>query len=139
MGGFITSAARLARQNIRPLFLPTSLNSPPPPLKRVYDVAGTITSIIILNYTAAPFILLSARDSIYTWRLLGWYGHIIVMGGLACFYLGGTKYLKGLQRQKGILPPSKGVTHQTNGETPIQEKNFVLPPAVDSVVPPPEN
>jgi lysophospholipid acyltransferase len=98
---------------------------------------GTITTILILNYTAAPFILLSASASIYTWKLLGWYGHIVVMGGLAFFYLGGTKYLKGLQKKRGILPPSKGAV--PNGVTPIEEKNFVLPPAVDSIVSPPEN
>jgi lysophospholipid acyltransferase len=101
---------------------------------------GSITSILILNYTAAPFILLSASDSIYTWKLLGWYGHIVVMGGLAFFYLGGTKYLKGLQKTRGIIPPSKGVViQQPNGVTPIEEKNFVLPPAVDSIVSPPGN
>lgn len=63
------------------------------------------------------------------------------MGGLAFFYLGGTKYLKGLQKKRGILPPSKGgvVIQQPNGVTPTQEKNFVLPPPVDSIVSPPEN
>lgn len=137
MGGFITASARLARQNIRPLLLPTPTNPNPSPLKPVYDILGTVTSVMILNYTAAPFIILSASDSIRTWKVLGWYGHVIVMGSLLFFYFGGTRYFRGLQKAKGILPPSKGKPGATNGvSTPLAEKNFVLPPSVDKIVPP---
>ena len=108
MGGFITTAARLARSNIRPLFLPPVSNPSASPslLKRVYDLFGVFLSILILNYTASPFILLSARDSLLTWSRLGWYGHIVVMGSLVFFYGGGTKFFMGLQKAKGISPPS---------------------------------
>ena len=135
MGGFITSAARLARQNFRPFTQHSSK-----PIQQIYDILGIFTTIIVLNYAAAPFMILSARDSIHAWIVLGWYGHIIVMGGLAFFYFGGTKYLKDLQKKKGILPPSKGSAKvTTNGTaTPTEAKNFVLPPAVDTIVPVPE-
>ncbi|KAF9531014.1 MBOAT, membrane-bound O-acyltransferase family-domain-containing protein [Crepidotus variabilis] len=136
MGGFITASARLARQNIRPLLLPTPTNPSGSSLKPVYDVLGTVTSIAILNYSAAPFIILSASDSIRTWNVLGWYGHIVIIGSLLFFYFGGTRYFRGLQKRNGILPASKGKPGTTNGvSTPATEKNFVLPPSVDKVLP----
>lgn len=149
MGGFITAAARQARSNIRPLLLPpaSNPNASPSLLKRLYDLAGIILSIMILNYAASPFILLSAKDSILTWQRLGWYGHIVIMGSLVFFYAGGAKFFKGLQRAKGIVPPVRGKPSVGNGDaktngsttgtnTPVSEKNFVLPPSVDKVVPP---
>lgn len=121
------------RQNIRPFFASGSLNSP---AKRFYDVIGIITTSFILNYAAAPFILLNAEDSIQAWRVLGFYGHVTVLAALAMFYSGGIQYLKGLQKQMGISLPSKGPA-KSGTETPIQEKNFVSMP-VDKIVPLPE-
>ncbi|PPR01662.1 hypothetical protein CVT26_013103 [Gymnopilus dilepis] len=148
MGGFITAAARQARANIRPLLLPPpdKPHASPSLLKRLYDISGVILSFMILNYAASPFILLSAEDSIKTWARLGWYGHIIVMGGLLFFYAGGAKWCRAMQKKKGILPPSKGKDgaakgvsngKATNGtSTPESEKVFTLPPSVDTFVPP---
>lgn len=150
MGGFITAAARQARSNIRPLLLPpaSNPNASPTLLKRLYDLGGTILSIMILNYAASPFILLSAKDSILTWQRLGWYGHIVIIGSLVFFYAGGAKFFKGLQKAKGIVQPVRGkpsavgngdvkVNGTTTGtDTPVSEKNFVLPPSVDKVVSP---
>ena len=138
MGGFITTAARLARSNIRPLLLPPASNpsASPSPLKRIYDLLGLLLSILILNYAAAPFVLLTASDSLLTWSRLGWYGHIIVMGGLLIFYAGGTKLFLGLQKARGILPPKPSVSVQNGTATPVSEKTFTLPPSVDTVVPP---
>ncbi|KAF5337018.1 hypothetical protein D9611_002943 [Ephemerocybe angulata] len=149
MGGFITAAARQARTLIRPFFAPAE-GKPTTLTKRVYDLVTVVLSIMILNYAAAPFIIGGALDSVATWKLLGWYGHVIVFGGLLFFYLGGAKFLKGLQRQMGIVVPSRGPKPATgapakNGSavssgtaTPINEKNFVLPPSVDKLVPPPQ-
>ena len=145
MGGFITTAARLARSNIRPLLLPPPSNPSASPslLKRIYDLFGIILSILILNYAASPFILLSASDSLLTWSRLGWYGHIIVMGGLVFFYGGGTKFFMSLQKMKGVSPPSTkvaaaaaAVSVQNGISTPISEKTFTMPPSVDTVIPP---
>jgi len=107
------------RQNIRPFF---ASGSPDSLAKRLYDVVGTLTTIIIVNYSTTPFILLTVKESIQSWRVLGYYGHVIVMGALAFFYLGGTQYLRGLQKQMGILPPPKAPAKSaTNGtEKPVQ-------------------
>ncbi|KJA21611.1 hypothetical protein HYPSUDRAFT_140361 [Hypholoma sublateritium FD-334 SS-4] len=144
MGGFITAAARQARANFRPLLVPppsAPANTPPSLAKRLYDVSSIVLSAFILNYSASPFILLSGRDSITTWNRLGWYGHIIVMGSLLVFSLGGNKYFRALQKKKGVLPPPRGAK-PTNGTavssangTPVEEKNFILPPSVDKVLP----
>src|SRR6266567_1297010 len=138
MGGFITAPARQARSNICPPLLPPTLNpnAPPSLLKHLYDLAGIILTTMIFNYAASPFILLSAKDSILSWNRLAWYGHIVIMGSLLFFYAGGTKFFKGLQKARGIVPPVRG--KPVNGEakmnasttgtnTPVSERNFVLP------------
>ena len=78
----------------------------PPFLKRIYDIFGVLLSIFILNYAASPFILFSKRESLMTWSRLGWYGQIVVTGGLVFVYVDGTKFFRSLQKAKGILPPS---------------------------------
>ena len=110
MGGFITSAARLARSNIRPLLLPAP-NRPPSIIKRIYDLAGIVLSILVLNYAAAPFMILTVADSLTVWKRLGFYGHIIVFGGLLFFRAGGSGYFKRLQVKHGIV----GRVKKSNG------------------------
>ncbi|KAL0581244.1 Lysophospholipid acyltransferase [Marasmius crinis-equi] len=134
MGGFITTAARLVRSNVRPLVLPEA-GKPAGLAKHLYDIIGTLTSLLILNYVAAPFMLLSWSSSIEAWTRLGWYGHIIIMGGLVFFYAGGAKVFKGLQKQsaKKMTPTASGAA------TPVGEKTFQLPPAFDKLAPPPQS
>ncbi|KAF9563341.1 endoplasmic reticulum protein [Agrocybe pediades] len=147
MGGFITAAARQARANFRPLLVaPASKpNAPNSAFKPIYDLGGIVLSAMILNYAASPFIILSAKDSVTTWKALGWYGHVIVMGSLVFFYAGGTKFFRNLQKKMGVLPPPRGKPAasgaDSNGNssgtsTPIGEKNFVMPPSVDTFVRP---
>jgi lysophospholipid acyltransferase len=147
MGGFITAAARQARANFRPLIVPppgSSAKPPPAIVKHIYDLLGILVSILILNYAASPFIILSARDSITTWQRLGWYGHIIILGSLVFFSFGGNKYFRALQKKRGVLPPPRTAAKPANGSangngsvngTPVSEKNFILPPSVDKVIP----
>ena len=139
MGGFITTAARLARSNIRPLLLPAP-GERPSAAKEVYDITGTLLSTAILNYAASPFMLLTARDSFLAWSRLGYYGHIIIGGGLVFFYAGGTKYFRRLQKERSIAADGKGSV--TNGSiprsaegTPVLEKTSTLPPTLDKVMP----
>ncbi|KIM83962.1 hypothetical protein PILCRDRAFT_97057 [Piloderma croceum F 1598] len=87
LGGFMSSISRLSRANIRPLLLPPP-GAPPSKLKRAYDIAGIIITVICMDYIAAPFMLLSVRNSLAAWRALDWYGLWIIFGGLAFFYAG---------------------------------------------------
>ncbi|OCH95961.1 MBOAT-domain-containing protein [Obba rivulosa] len=104
---FIQTAGRLCRGYLRPLFLPasyvTSRGSPPPPqtpLKRAYDIAGIFCCILLVNYVAEPFILLTVSDSLHGWRNLNWYGQWMIGIALAFFYGGGTKVLKKFQAKR---------------------------------------
>jgi len=141
LAGFITAAARQARTLIRPFFAPAE-GQKPTVWKRVYDIVTIVVSAMTLNYAASPFIIQGAKESVVTWRLLGWYGHIWIFGSLAFFYLGGAKFLRGLQKSKGIAPPSRPRPVQTPSSTssgkatPVDEKNFTVPPSVDKIVPP---
>ena len=116
LGGFITTVARLARSTIRPLVVPVISEptgykaanghdaKPPQPqasvLKGAYDVAGTICSILMVNFACTPFILLHLPDGIEAWRRLHWYGLWMIFGGMAFFYSGGAAWLKGLQAKR---------------------------------------
>ncbi|KAF9224377.1 membrane bound O-acyl transferase [Gyrodon lividus] len=98
-GGFITYAARMCRAGFRPLVLPPP-GAPTTLTKRVYDFLGTIISILLLNYVAAPFMLLTYTDSMEAWSCLGWYGFWIVGSAIAFFNVGGSKYLQGMQKKQ---------------------------------------
>jgi lysophospholipid acyltransferase len=86
-------------------------------------------------------------NSIALWKVLNWYGHIVVIGGLVFFYVGGVKWLKGVQKSFGVSPPTtvkEGAGGAANGKvgnsgtaTPLTEKNFTLPPELEKLVPPP--
>lgn len=91
----MTTVSRLSRANIRPLLLPAA-GASPSLLKRLYDIAGTLTSILVVNFATAPFMLLNVRDSLHAWNVLRWYGFVIIFGGLGFFYAGGAKWLKSL-------------------------------------------
>ncbi|KAK2462342.1 hypothetical protein APHAL10511_005648 [Amanita phalloides] len=129
-GGFVTTAARLVRAGVRPLLLPGP-DEQPSTAKQLYDLGGIVLSIMIVNYAAAPFMLLSVKDSLTTWSRLGWYGHVIIFGAMVFFYGGGTKYFRRLQKEKGIAPSVK----QSNGTTtPIPS----LAAPLDKFAPPAE-
>ncbi|KAK7471090.1 Lysophospholipid acyltransferase [Stygiomarasmius scandens] len=136
MGGFITTVARLARANIRPIFL-NAPDQPPSFAKRLYDITGTIVSLLILNYVAAPFMLLTWKDSIQGWANLAWYGHAAVFGGLVFFYAGGAKILRQFHPQVSKTAALKANGGVSGATTPAVEKSgFQVPPPLDQVVPP---
>ena len=100
LGGIVSSAAKQARSYVRPFFLPALHNpkskiSPPPTyLKRAYDIASTLATLLVLNYAVAPFLLLDFNASIRAWNSLYWYGHIIPIGWLLWGNaLGGFRWL----------------------------------------------
>jgi lysophospholipid acyltransferase len=85
--GFVQTAMRLMRSHVRPLFLGS------PVQKRMYDIGGILVSVLVLNYAASPFMLLSIRDSLRTWAALGWYGQVLVFSALVFFWTGGAHVL----------------------------------------------
>jgi lysophospholipid acyltransferase len=137
MGGFVTTAARLARSNFRPLVLPPP-GKETTSVKRAYDILATFLSVTTLNYVTAPFMMSTIHNSFIVWSRLGFYGHFTIFGALLFFFLGGTSYCRKLQARRGLLPPKAKVTANgiRSGEsTPIQEKNFMVPPPIDNIVP----
>jgi lysophospholipid acyltransferase len=124
-GGFVTSAGRLVRANVRPLVLPAP-GAPPTLAKRVYDIVGTVVCILLLNYTAAPFMLLGIKESLLAWQRLGWHGTWMIGGTFVFFYAGGQRMLKGMQQMR--LKAEKPVSGAT---TP--DGNMMLPPAIEMV------
>ncbi|KAJ3485015.1 hypothetical protein NLI96_g5245 [Meripilus lineatus] len=138
-GGFIQTVARLCRTHLRPLFLPanyvTSRTAPPPPqtpLKRVYDILGTLSSTMILNYVAAPFILSTISDSMIAWRRLGWYGNWMIGVAIVFFYGGGTKFLRRLQADR-VKKAGVEVSKKDDGKTSGTATPVVQVPPLDDV------
>ncbi|TCD66824.1 lysophospholipid acyltransferase [Steccherinum ochraceum] len=120
MGGFVQTIGRLCRSNIRPLFLPATYvatrDAPPPPqttAKIAYDVIGTVCTVLLLNYMAAPFMLLSLKDSFLGWANLQYYGIVMTVAAFAFFYGPGTSILKKMQAQR--VKKAGGVPVQANG------------------------
>src|ERR1700742_3328519 len=104
LGGFIQTAQRNVRSTVRPLILPaaasfdkTIATQNPSMLKRAYDIMGTLTTVLIINFTVIPFILLDVGPSLEGWRQTHYYGHIMIGGALLFFWVGGKKWLVGLQ------------------------------------------
>lgn len=122
--GFSTSLARLARQNLRPLVLhpleiiPPVISSkpdkwaklrqavkdiPPPPSslpKKLYDIVGAITTLLLFNFLAAPFMVYYWRDTMEVWSRMDWYGLWIVGLGYAFFFGGGKELCKNLKEDR---------------------------------------
>ncbi|KAI6004231.1 MBOAT, membrane-bound O-acyltransferase family-domain-containing protein [Pisolithus albus] len=121
-GGFITAAARLCRSGFRPLVLP-SPGAPTTTVKRIYDLAGSLASVLLLNYVAAPFMLLTLTDSLEAWHRLQWYGFWMVGTALVFFYSGGSKYLQNLQKN--------------HAKPAVVAETIKLPPTPEPLVVPP--
>jgi lysophospholipid acyltransferase len=142
LGGFVQTAGRLCRSNLRPLFLqaPSQLapsivsekqpmrrpEPPPTSLKPLYDAAGVICSVLILNFAAAPFMVQSIRDSLTVWRQLDFYGLWMVGGCLVFFWSGGAKLLRPTKRP---VPRAEVTTPSTPG-TP---GSHVIPPVDETI------
>jgi lysophospholipid acyltransferase len=55
---------------------------------------------MIMNYAAAPFMLLTVESSMKCFSRVSWYGYLIVGGSLFFFYGGGTRALKKAQERR---------------------------------------
>ena len=158
LGGFVTTAGRLCRANIRPLFLPPvallsdpALSSaesqmvPRKPVraqgaaqtlgKKIYDFVGSAVSTMILNFTVAPFVIGGFYDSLETWRRMDWYGLWMVGGSLVFFFAGGSKSLRRLG-QKRVKSAEKRREEETKGVRVFTPKENVRRTSGPHVVPP---
>ncbi|KAG8895989.1 lysophospholipid acyltransferase [Tulasnella sp. 403] len=141
LGGLVSSAAKQARTYIRPFFLPAILPPPPkskvlppPPAtlpKRVYDVIGTITTLFLINYLVAPFMLLNMWDSITAWNSLYWYGHVTVAAWLAWGHgLGGFAMLKKMLKKRA---DAAGTKEALKVKADMEERERVLAAGVGAL------
>ncbi|KAI0356518.1 MBOAT-domain-containing protein [Trametes cingulata] len=139
---FVQTAGRLARAYLRPLVLPPtyvpSRDAPPPPqttMKQLYDYLGIIITVSLTNYGTLPFMLLTIDDSFVAWNNVAWYGHFLVGGALAFFYLGGTTIIREIQemriKEDGIRKQREELNRlvQTGAITPSSStRAHTLPP-----------
>ncbi|KAI9512706.1 MBOAT, membrane-bound O-acyltransferase family-domain-containing protein [Russula earlei] len=116
LSGFATTVARLSRSTIRPLVLSPGSEpagrsganirdakpsqSPASLPKTAYDVAGTVCTLLVINFASVAFVLLYLSDCIEAWRRLRWYGLWMIFGTMTFFYGGGATWLKGLQTKR---------------------------------------
>jgi lysophospholipid acyltransferase len=162
LGGFVTTAGRLCRANIRPLFLPAVPPSSPsapalhpnksqvnshkpekafePPrtlMKQIYDLFGSAVSLMVLNFTVAPFVIGGFYDSVETWRRMQWYGLWMVGGALVFFSAGGKTWLRSLAQrrarraEKRIEEETKGVRVFTPNSGAVRTPGPHVVPPVD--------
>ncbi|KAL4075636.1 MBOAT, membrane-bound O-acyltransferase family-domain-containing protein [Scleroderma yunnanense] len=125
-GGFVTAAGRLCRAGFRPLVLPPP-GAPTTTAKRVYDILGTLSTVLLVNFATLPFLLLNFKDSLEAWRRFGWYGFWMVGSALTFFYAGGSKYLHRLQKQQAKTMGVGVVDEKRNG-SPETPGSHVVPP-----------
>jgi len=57
---------------------------------------------MLVNYAAAPFMLLTVEDSLECFSRVGWYGYFIVGGSLFFFNAGGSRSLKKAQAKRVV-------------------------------------
>lgn len=106
-GALVTELGRKIRKNIRPLFLKED-GKTGKPTKIIYDILGWFSSIFILNYICAAFVLLTFERTVRFYTSVYFFGHIGIVLALVLF----TLYEKQLPK-----PSKKPVT--ANGSTPI--------------------
>lgn len=98
----MTTVARMVRSTVRPLLIPVPGQPITSPSfnKRIYDWSGVILTVMLVNYAAAPFMLLTVEDSLECFSRVAWYGYTIVGGSLFFFYAGGSRALKKAQAKR---------------------------------------
>lgn len=80
---------QILRRNLRPLMVKPGGESKP--FKPLYDVIGTILSVSVVNYLAAPFIILHFWDSLYAWYTVYFYGLVFISTPMIVQNVGGFK------------------------------------------------
>ena len=75
---------------------------------------------MIVNYAAAPFMLLTVEDSLKCFSRVEWYGYSIIGGSLFFFYGGGSRALKKAQAKR-IKNYQDKLAEEKKGESEREE------------------
>lgn len=89
------------RHLVRPFFLPENVPGHSTTPKLIYDFLSWFTVQSLINYTVAAFFLLGWKDSLIGWSRLGWYGHVLLIGGWLSMKFGAADFLKKINAQHG--------------------------------------
>lgn len=74
LAGFASAVARQCRKHFRPHFVVEANSSQTTLSKRLYDITGTVATILSLNFITGPFFFSGLHDSLEIWRRVSWYG-----------------------------------------------------------------
>ena len=75
---------------------------------------------MLVNYAAAPFMLLTVEDSLRCFSRVAWYGYTIIGGSLFFFYAGGTRALKKAQASR-VKNYQEKLAEEKRGEGETEE------------------
>ncbi|KAI0480797.1 MBOAT-domain-containing protein [Xylariaceae sp. FL0804] len=84
LAGFIQTAAKHYRRNLRPFFL-DPVTQKPLPSKRYYDVASWLATQATFSFAVAPFVILRLDQSLVSWSRVYFYAIITTGGSIALF------------------------------------------------------
>ncbi|GJJ07177.1 hypothetical protein Clacol_001377 [Clathrus columnatus] len=73
-GGFVSAVARQCRRTLRPYFVSDTNSSHATHSKRLYDIMGTISTTLAINFAAAPFFFSRLQEALEIWKRVNWYG-----------------------------------------------------------------
>jgi len=74
---FLTEASKEMRRKIRPLVMKDE-KTPLYPYKYIYDVLGTVATLMCMNYIGLSFVILEWAPVLQIWRSLCFGGHILL-------------------------------------------------------------
>ncbi|GAA5973687.1 hypothetical protein JCM11641_005079 [Rhodosporidiobolus odoratus] len=83
---------------------PPKVRIAPPPqtfLKTLYDIAGTVSTLVVLNFAVVPFLLLNVSASIAAWKAVHFYGlYLVFIPFFVLNMFGGLGHLKRTQKKR---------------------------------------
>ena len=94
----LTESARAIRRVFRPYFL--SPDGPLRHLKFVYDVSGTVVTMLCMNYLFATFFLRDLDLGLNAWADMSFFGHFLFIGPFLILEILGFKRLLMLKQKE---------------------------------------
>ncbi|GAA5862519.1 hypothetical protein JCM8547_002091 [Rhodosporidiobolus lusitaniae] len=82
---------------------------PQTPAKTLYDILGTVATLVVLNFAVVPFLLLDVPSSLAAWRAVHYYGLVLVFVPFTLLnLLGGLRYIKAAQKKRDACAGAGG-------------------------------